>query len=412
MASSTTVLGIVLGRPGGLKAIRDLHTTVPLAGDPPNALLALPDGLLEYVICVIQNTPVTPPACTADEWDAMMTLLRPHGIFPLLALHLKEWDEECLPPEEIMDFLSRVFLEGCARNLRLGKQVETVTTALEDAGIPAILLKGHALARTVYPDPALRHSADVDILVKPDDIPACEPIFARLGYSCPHKTFYTSRYSAHHQNFYPSGKGIPVELHWVTDSGYGMFTPDWLDNAFERKIPVHSDDLSCYTLDPVSHLTFLAYHHVFQHQALRLDWIYDIAGLMHSLRVPDDWETLSSTCVANHIRIPLEIALTAASLWAGVAIPEAFADRFGWGTASEREERLWKYAKKRGSCIHSGMYLTLQGMPSHYERVRYCYRFVLPCREVMNNRFKKSESPLDIPLSHLRRWATIRNYKL
>ncbi|WFN33517.1 nucleotidyltransferase family protein [Methanogenium sp. S4BF] len=411
MASPAPVQSIGFKHCAGQKSIRNLHTIVPLAGDPPNALLALPDDLLEYLLCIIRNTPVVPPACSTEEWDALLTLLRPHGIFPLLAFHLKEWDEECLPPKEIMAFFSRIFMEGCARNLRLGRQVRTVTTALEDAGIPAILLKGHALARTVYPDPALRHSSDIDILVKPDDIIRCEPIFEKLGYSCPNKTFHTSRYSAHHQNYYLPGKGIPVELHWVTDSGYGMFSPDWLDNAFDRKIPIHADDLSCYTLDPASHLTFLAYHHVFQHQSLRLDWVYDIASLMNSLRVPEDWETLRSTCVQNHIRIPLEIALTAGSLWAGAAIPEAFADFSGWGAASDREERLWRYAKNRGSCIHSGMYLTLQGMPSHYERVRYCYRFILPHRESMNH-YKQSESPLDIPFSHIRRWMSIRNYKL
>ena len=42
--------------------------------------------------------------------------------------------------------------------------------ALEAAGIPSALLKGPALARTVYPDPALRQSVDIDLLVRPGDV--------------------------------------------------------------------------------------------------------------------------------------------------------------------------------------------------------------------------------------------------
>ena len=176
------------------------------------------------------------------------------------------------------------------------------------------------------------------------------------------------------------------------------------------KIPIHSDDLSCYTLDPVSHLTFLAFHHVFQHQSLRLDWVYDIACLMNSLSVPEDWEALRSSCVANHIRIPLEIALIVGPLWAGGIIPEKYADFAGWESASFREQKLWKYAKARRSSLHSGFCLTLQGMPSTQEKMRYCRRFILPPRELMK-RYSTSESALDIPLAHIRRWCKAVNYK-
>jgi hypothetical protein len=410
MVSSAPVSGDRSAVAAVQEAIGKLHSTIPLAGDPPNALLAIPDDLLAYLICAVRNTPAVPPDCAMEEWRALLTVLRPHGIFPLLASHLKTWDEPCRPPEEIMTFLSRVLLEGCVRNLRLGRQVRTITTALEDAGIPVLLLKGHALARTVYPDPALRQSSDIDLLVKPDDFTRCEPVFKDLGYSCPVRNFHVSRYDAHHQTFHPPGKGIPVELHWVTDGGYGLFSPDWLDNAFNRRIQIRSDDLSCYTLDPVSHLSFLAYHHVFQHQSLRLDWIYDIAGLMNAL-TPAEWETLRSTCVSNHIRIPLELALTAGSLWSGYTIPERFADFAGWKPASEREQQLWGYAVARPNSLHSTFYLTLQGLPSAREKMRYCCRFILPPRELMRP-YSKSESPLDVPLAHIRRWLSAANYKL
>jgi hypothetical protein len=38
-------------------ALRNFHKHLPLAGDPPNALLSLSDAHLTYLIAAIRNTP-------------------------------------------------------------------------------------------------------------------------------------------------------------------------------------------------------------------------------------------------------------------------------------------------------------------------------------------------------------------
>jgi len=38
-------------------ALRKFHKELPLAGDPPNALLSLSDAHLTYLIAAIRNTP-------------------------------------------------------------------------------------------------------------------------------------------------------------------------------------------------------------------------------------------------------------------------------------------------------------------------------------------------------------------
>ncbi|MCX5842056.1 MAG: nucleotidyltransferase family protein, partial [Deltaproteobacteria bacterium] len=374
-------------------ALRNFHRHLPLAGDPPNALLSLSDDLLTYLMAAIRNTPRSPPDLSPDDWHNFLTLLRPHWIFPLITFHLRAWPEECRPPQEIMEYLNRIFLMAAARNLLAGRQIQAVTDALKDAGIPVILLKGHALARTVYPDPALRQSSDIDLLVQPEDVPGCEPVFARLGYACPIHIYGAAPLEHHHQTFVPSGKGIPIELHWVTDHGYRMFPPDWLRDAFDRKIPVAAGDLSCYTLNPVDHLSFLAFHHIFQHQSLRLDWIGDIAQLMKHLAVSNDWDRLRSTCGENHIRIPMELALTAGDLWLAGAIPAEYRDFSSWPVPSVREQHLWKHATARPDSLYSTLYLGFQGMPSYREKLGYCGRFILPPLELMRP-YRKSESAL------------------
>jgi hypothetical protein len=390
--------------------LKNFHCGLPLAGDPPNALLSLPDDLLTYLIAAIRNTPQSPPDLSCDDWRNVLALLRPHMIYPLLTSHVRTWPEECRPPQEIMNYLNRVFLMAAARNMRAGRQIQSVTDALKDAGIPVILLKGHALARTVYPDPALRQSSDIDLLVKPGDMIQSEAILTRLGYTCQSHTFRIVPNEHPHQVFYPPNKGIHIELHWGVDGGFSLFEKKWIDTAFEQKIPVQSTDLSCFTLDDIHHLQFLAFHTVFGHYSIRLDWVFDIACLMQHLRIPEDWERLCSASTKNHIRIPVELALTAGSLWSGYTIPAEFRDFSLWPAPSERELRLWRHAQVRHTNLRSDLYLRLQSMPTFSEKMKFCFRFFLPQEELLQS-YRRSSSSADIPLAHIRRWFSIVKYR-
>ncbi len=156
--------------------LREFHAGLPLAGDPPNAVLALPDDRLLYLASLLRDTPVPAPALSPEEWQAFLDLLKPHGVYPLLAYRLRAWPAECRPPLEVVAYLDRLFLYAAARSMRAGRQIQAVVDALEAAGIPSVLLKGPALARTVYPDPALRQSTDIDLLVRPADVLAAESV--------------------------------------------------------------------------------------------------------------------------------------------------------------------------------------------------------------------------------------------
>ncbi|MCX6692550.1 MAG: nucleotidyltransferase family protein [Methanoregula sp.] len=362
-----------------LNTLKTFHHGIPLAGDPPNALLSLPDDLLTYLIAAIRNAPQPAPDILPDDWQSFLALLRPHAIVPLLAFHVRTWPEECQPPQEIMEYLNRVFLMAAARSLLAGRQIQSVTDALKDTGIPVILLKGHALARTGYPDPALRQSTDIDLLVQPHNLPASEEVLEKLGYVCSAKTHNIS-FEQHHDVYTPLGKGLHVELHWVTDRAFDMVPDGWLDDAFLRRIPIRSSDLSCDTFSHPDHLLFLAFHHVFMHESMRLDWVYDISLLMRQLKKADDWKELGQRSVEHHIRIPLELALTSAGLWTGCELPEGAGDFSTWSAP-----------------------LLMQGRSGIREKLRCGYRLIIPPPQLLRL-YRKSSSRADIPLAHLRRW--------
>ncbi|MEN6519414.1 MAG: nucleotidyltransferase family protein [Methanospirillum sp.] len=169
------------------------------------------------------------------------------------------------------------------------------------------------------------------------------------------------------------------------------------------------DDLSCYALAPADHLLFLAFHNVFPRGAVRLDWIVDTAFVMVQLCDAEAWQRIIERAVGHHIRVPLELTLTSAELWAGHGDHITLPVLSTWPAPGDREQHLWKYAATRHSSVFSGFHLALQGQPGIVEKFRYGCRYILPPTPMMA-RFRRSTSPADLPLAHLRRWGSILKY--
>ena len=389
--------------------LREFHERLPLAGSPPNALLSLPDDRILYLAAVLRDTPVPAPALSLDEWRAFRDLLKPHGVFPLLAYRLRSWPEDCRPPKEVMDFLNRVFLYAAARTMKAGRQIQEVVDALEGAGIESVLLKGPALARTVYPDPALRQSGDIDLLVRPGDVLAAEEVLEGLGYVSPMKEFHVSQHTYHHQVFEPPGNGMPVELHWSLDFELNLFPHGWIEEALGRRIPIRARDLSGSALSPSDHLLFLAFHNAFLDMAEQLIRAHDVALVLSELRTRDEWHDLVDRSVVHHVRFPLELVVQAAELWVGVNPPDELADSSAWPAASDREVRIAKHAEKRYGSIYSMFVLQVQNQAGILEKVR-CMRVIALPPTPMLAPYRRSASKVDIPFAHLRRWASIVRY--
>jgi len=387
-----------------LSRIRKFHEIIPLAGSQKNALLNLPDEQQFYLISLIQNKPTSPPDLSIEEWDGFFSLLRPQRIMPLIAYNIRSWPDEFKPPAEKVSELNQIFLMGAVKNLLIGRQIQEVVDALDKAGIESLLLKGPALGRSVYPDPAMRLSGDIDLLVKPGDLKRSEKILSDdLGYTCKMDCHQFSAEEFHHQIYIPKNKGVTIELHWSADGGYGIFSEDWLDTIFKRKIQIDSEDLKCNTLCPVDNLFFLAYHDIFQHQTLQLDWIVDIARVINSLKYPEDWEELRNKCKKYHIRRSLELALEAASLWVDEKIPEDYSDFSTWPEICQYEIELWQYAPTMNSSLKSILYFKLLRSPSILDKTFSLFRFVFPPIPLLYG-YRRSESRIDIPLAYFRRW--------
>jgi Uncharacterised nucleotidyltransferase len=159
----------------------------------------------EYALLLDSLSPSAPPRVDhrhweQADWDRALAVAGWHRLSPILFHHLARHNGV---PAEVMDTLEDAYLENAARNLFIDSALEMALEAFERDGIPALLLKGAALVRTVYPDPALRQMLDLDILVPEAKLDAAGAMLAELGYRTesahgPKTAHVTARANHHH----------------------------------------------------------------------------------------------------------------------------------------------------------------------------------------------------------------------
>lgn len=115
------------------------------------------------------------------DWDHLLDVGQRHYLLPLLHDRLSGLEHGAIPPA-VAERLKSVYFTSLLRNRRLGDELARLAGALGRAGIEAIVLKGGALARTVYAEPALRPMMDLDLLVRPEQIDRAGPVLEGLGF--------------------------------------------------------------------------------------------------------------------------------------------------------------------------------------------------------------------------------------
>src|SRR5215213_4879318 len=96
---------------------------------------------------------------------------------------------------------------GAAYSLHLDLVAVQATRALEQAGVPAIVLKGPSIATWLYVDGGARPYDDCDLLVPLERFPDARRALAALGYSCRYQPLdargTVPAHTDHHAEYWP-----------------------------------------------------------------------------------------------------------------------------------------------------------------------------------------------------------------
>jgi hypothetical protein len=390
-------------------AMQEIQTNLKLGALEDKSFLHLSDELLAYICTVLRDeTPLAPEASLA-EWSELLAIVKIRWGIPLIYCKIVSLPPECYPPETITDEMRQDFLVSCVRSIHMERQLQEIIEACQEQGVRVLVLRGPALAFSLYPDPAMRPSSDLDLLVQPEQVIKVRGILESLGYKCLAKRFEIARDFFREECFIDrknQGNKLPVDLHWVHWELHPFFKgsddADILD-LFKRAWKVETPTLTFETLHPVDHLIHSAIHLLMIHRnELRLSWIYDTALLAQHLQVPDDWKTLQERSVAWKARIPLEHCLKMAKAWAGLELPKGFDDFSTWPGSTKDESNVWADTMRhhwvtillKRSLSNPSMLLRrfsslLRLLFPHPDIVRFCY---------------PTPSNWLLPLSYARRW--------
>src|SRR5438309_5482727 len=116
------------------------------------------------------------------EWSLLLDRAYAHQVYPLVYRNLRQLEFSAVP-HEVQTELKGTYLANALRNQLFSDELACLLRQLSDAGIPAIPLKGVALAEPLYGDTAARVCSDLDLLVRPAQLHRAIAVILGAGYT-------------------------------------------------------------------------------------------------------------------------------------------------------------------------------------------------------------------------------------
>ena len=284
--------------------------------------------LHDLLLACLRTAPT--PMLSADlaqllpsDWQQLLKLSEQQQIAPLLYHRLKEHQLLELVAPAVRQQLQQLQLTNSVRNLRIYHELRLLATALQTAHIPCIVLKGAHLAMAVYPNPALRYMADLDLLVQLADLPVAVALLLQQGYEpvIPIVLEAHTQTSHHLPSFRHVDRVAQVEIHWT------ITAPDAADTVnigqfWAQAQPLTIAGVPGQTFCPEDLLLHICVHATYHHhfdQGIR--YLCDIDAIIRHYPTLD-WQILIAQAEQRCWTRGVHIALYLARQLMDTAIPD------------------------------------------------------------------------------------------
>jgi len=168
-------------------------------------IIATMFALIRQVLCEAPLTEEEKSRLTPETLPSLYTLSKAHDVAHIVGQGLS--DLGMLGADEISKKFQKQMMLAVYRYQQLSHDLQTLCQTLEAAEIPFLPLKGSVL-RQFYPQPWMRTSCDVDVLVKESDLQrACEEIERQLQWA--------RKQTGAHDVIFSTASGMTLELHYT-----------------------------------------------------------------------------------------------------------------------------------------------------------------------------------------------------
>ena len=376
------------------------------------------------------------------DWALFERLAMHHGLAPILYRALQDRCPDV--PAHRLQQLKMQYAANVFRNKHVQACVEEIGTALASDGTSFILMKGAALARTLYADPGLRFLSDIDILVDEGDVQRAGARLRQIGLEPIQSEHAEGRGPLCHIHLLycrPQPRSIPVELHWRLFEPYQPYVFDLgAVRAQARQCPGLPP--SVLAMAPEHELAHLCVHldrHAVTYRSLvhqqdwfelllvpqglgRLLWLYDIALYVQRRGEVVDWDSFVDTARrwAIDARVHATFELSRRALGVGPPGEVMRALSSGQPRFIERVAHRMVLASHRASEMREpGAAGTrparwLEPLAGHALRIAHAWMSVFPTSAYLRARYSTPGTSLSLRGRHFREvvpglWAEARD---
>jgi Uncharacterised nucleotidyltransferase/Protein of unknown function (DUF5672) len=253
------------------------------------------------------------------DWHVILRGVERWSLAPLVYTNLRQADRAGQVPDPVAKRLRDLYRR---QTIRWVDQREVLREALQrfsEAGVPAIVLKGAALATLVYPSPALRPTRKVDLLVRHRDAARVEALLKSMR-EAPASPAAGGRHRSRSRTSL-----LDVCTHILPPPGPAGRLPAAhipIENFWERARPAQIESVAALVLSPEDLLLHIALDLSFARRFVRhVRTLCDIGQTCGRYGDAIDWSQVIAGARAYQTVKPLYYALRWASELVGAGVP-------------------------------------------------------------------------------------------
>ncbi len=327
---------------------------------------------------------------------------RQHGVTALLHRALNTYPDSAeLWPEALREAVAADTLANAASDLLIEQELRRVLDALQTARIDSVLVKGAALAYSLYLDPYLRPRGDTDLYIAEKDKTAIENTLYSLGYRpvVAHGGGLISQQTTFTFKIAPNIEHN-LDVHWHLFNLHVLADIMPYAEVYAQRTALPHLHQHAYGPGPVHGMLHACLHLQGHHgERERLIWLWDIKLLAETLTEPQRLQLLEESKhygVTNLVRSGIEAARRAFAVPALQQLSNELSCENNAGrqrTVPAAHAPSIDFAKS-----------DLQALPGWQQRVNYVWQHAVPKPKYMMHRYGFQNRFL-LPWYYLRRWG-------
>ena len=257
--------------------------------------------------------------------ERLLRLTDHHRIVPQVFERLSACSR--MLPGHVLDALRTRYRDNARKTLWFTRELFRILGHLESAGIKTLAYKGPVLAKTLYGDVTERQYSDLDILIRPEDVPRAKAALLALGHTCgpelreQEEPAYIA--SGCGYIFHTAAGRNLLDLQWRIVPRFYSIDFD-MAGFLHRADEIEVGGLPVRTLSPEDLLLVLCVHAA-KHVWVQLSWLCDITKLVKSARL--DWNAIQHEAQRLGIERMVDVTLLLAHKLLKMPLPPLVSNR-------------------------------------------------------------------------------------